>query len=444
MKSLSEVEDNACPMRVWRNSAGFFVMSRVLEGKQGKTALVLAGGGLTGVVYELGALRAIQDLLVDRTVNDFDIYVGTSAGALVCSMLATGISPEIMLKTMTGEYPDLPPITSDLVFRSDYRDLARLGLQLPRTLWRALVHYVQHQEDLNLLDALFSLSEALPPGLYDNIPLEEYVRKILVEYACCDDFRELSQDLNVIATDLDTGERAVFGRHENGHVPISRAVAASSAVPVLYKPVRIDDRDYVDGGLRGNASLDVAIEHGARLVVCINPLVPFDNRTPQDDEDASDAHLSSRGMNAVSAQVSRITLHAGLRYHIKQLRRTHPEVDIILIEPRPQDKEMFLYNIMRYSTRMLVARHGFETVTVQMAERYDRYYEILSRHGIEMDRALVREELAEIQNNAYDQEVIQRVLEARRSGRRRPNRSVRRLNRTLHELDRALADWPSG
>ena len=53
--------------------------------RSGKTALVLAGGGLTGAVYEIGALRAIDDLLVDRTVNDFDIYVGTSAGALVAS-----------------------------------------------------------------------------------------------------------------------------------------------------------------------------------------------------------------------------------------------------------------------------------------------------------------------------------------------------------------------
>ena len=51
---------------------------------------------MTGAVYEIGALRAIDDLLVDRNVNDFDIYVGTSAGAIVASFLANGISPETM------------------------------------------------------------------------------------------------------------------------------------------------------------------------------------------------------------------------------------------------------------------------------------------------------------------------------------------------------------
>jgi predicted acylesterase/phospholipase RssA len=70
--------------------------------KGSRTALVLAGGGITGAVYEIGALRAIDDLLIDRSVNDFDIYVGTSAGALVSSFLVNGISPETQLEVMSG------------------------------------------------------------------------------------------------------------------------------------------------------------------------------------------------------------------------------------------------------------------------------------------------------------------------------------------------------
>ena len=87
------------------------------KGASSKTALVLAGGGLTGAVYEIGALRAVDDLLVGRTVNDFDIYVGTSAGALVTSMLANGLSPEEMLRSIAHDHPTIPPITSDA--RSD-------------------------------------------------------------------------------------------------------------------------------------------------------------------------------------------------------------------------------------------------------------------------------------------------------------------------------------
>jgi predicted acylesterase/phospholipase RssA len=140
------------------------------------------------------------------------------------------------------------------------------------------------------------------------------------------------------------------------------AVAASTALPILYKPVQIGDKEYVDGGLRGNASLDVAIEHGATLVICINPFVPYDNSDhasiPFVGEDGS--HLSEKGMQAIASRASRITAHAGLQYHVKQVRAP-PEVDIIIIEPRHNDYEMFFYNIMRYSTRLTV-RGGFESV----------------------------------------------------------------------------------
>jgi predicted acylesterase/phospholipase RssA len=68
-----------------------------------KTALVLAGGGLTGAVYEIGALRAMDDLLVDHTVNDFDIFVGTSAGSIVGSLLANGMPPGEIMSALAGE-----------------------------------------------------------------------------------------------------------------------------------------------------------------------------------------------------------------------------------------------------------------------------------------------------------------------------------------------------
>src|SRR5712692_7304389 len=65
-------------------------------GRRSRTALVLGGGGFTGGVYEIGALRALDLLSVNRTVNDFDIYVGTSAGSFVASLLAAGMTPEEM------------------------------------------------------------------------------------------------------------------------------------------------------------------------------------------------------------------------------------------------------------------------------------------------------------------------------------------------------------
>src|SRR5437867_8999359 len=77
--------------------------ARRLRRRRSKTALVLGGGGFTGGVYEIGALRALDLLTVNRTVNDFDIYVGTSAGAFVASLVANGITPEEMSRVVNNQ-----------------------------------------------------------------------------------------------------------------------------------------------------------------------------------------------------------------------------------------------------------------------------------------------------------------------------------------------------
>ena len=70
--------------------------------RRDKTALVLGGGGFTGGVYEIGALRALDLLAVNSTVNDFDVYVGTSAGAFIAALCANGVTPEEMMRVVTA------------------------------------------------------------------------------------------------------------------------------------------------------------------------------------------------------------------------------------------------------------------------------------------------------------------------------------------------------
>jgi predicted acylesterase/phospholipase RssA len=297
---------------------------------------------------------------------------------------------------------------------------------------------------MNIVDLALSLTEAMPAGLYEVMALEAYVRTLLSTPGCRNEFDELDPELYIIATDLDSGERVVFGRGGDVDADISMAVAASSAVPLLYKPVRIGDQEFVDGGLRGTASLDLAIERGANLVICINPLVPFDNRSKDSIPflGPDGGYLSEKGGQFIAAQVMRIVIHSGLHYHIKQLRRQHPEVDIILVEPRADDTAMFFHNIMRYSSRLTVARHGFESVTLDLAEDYPHYKSILDRHGIPISRRLVISELAEIQDSGYAPETIRRILESRPAGSIEKGRraAARRLSIVLSELDTVLND----
>ena len=407
----------------------------------GKTALVLAGGGLSGVVYEIGALRAIDDLLVDRTVNDFDIFVGTSAGAIVASGLANGFTPEMLLQAIDGSHPDIQPLARSHIFSLNARDIVRSGIRLPKSLTSSWVHYLRNFNDISLVDLIWAFTEILPSGFYDGMALEKYLCQMFEQRGRTNSFQHLVPELSIIATDLDTGERAVFSKTSNGQVPISLAVTASSALPIIYKPVKIGEKEYIDGGMRGNASIDLAVENGASLIICINPMVPFDNRDRQSIPlfGPDGGYLSEKGIQAISNQVSKIVGHASLHYHIKQLRRIHPQIDIILIEPHTDDYQMFFYNIMRYSSRLTVARHGFEAVTLDLAEDFSNYKRVLARHNIPISRRLVIKELAEIKESNYDPETIRRVLEARQPGCNRGSDTPHcQLNRSLAQLDLIL------
>jgi NTE family protein len=410
----------------------------------GKTALVLAGGGLTGAVYEIGALRAIDDVLLDRSVNDFDIYVGTSAGALIAASMANGQSPEDILRVIEGSNPKIKPLQAKIIFGWNPSEWLNWSIDLAPKLFQAWVNYLKDYPDTPLSDIFWSLTDAVPPGLYDALSLEKYIRESFVNLGQSNHFEDLTHELYIIATELDSGERVIFGKGARADVPISLAVAASSALPILYRPVRIGDKEYIDGSLRGNASLDLAIENGATLIICINPLVPYDysSEPARASLPRKTRYLSEQGFQAVTNQTLRITSYAGLHYHIKQLRRAHPEVDIILIEPDPHGNQILFDNIMRYSARIMVAQHGFEIVTVAIAENYLYYKQILARHDIPISRRLVIEEINEIKRSDYDPKVIQRILEARSHdcGKSRRDTPVCQLTRALAELELLLED----
>lgn len=382
----------------------------------GKTALVLSGGGLAGAVYHIGAVRALNDALLDRSVNDFDMYVGTSAGAVIASCLANGIRTRDLLRSVSGQAGAVNLHRAD-VFMPNYKEFARKLLGLPGlTVW-AVWHFLRHIGDMDLIDFVALFADALPSGFFESDASANYLHRVFEYIGGTDDFRQLEKQLIVIATELDNGQRTVFGRGYNDRVPISKAAAASAAVPVLYTPVEIDGRDFTDGGLRGTASIDVAIEQGADLVILINPLVPFDNRAHNIPKLGPDARtVRDKGFSAIINQITRISLHAGLQYHIKQVRRAHPEVDIIEIQPKRTDARMFFNNPMRFSSRMLIARHGYESVIVELDENHERNKEILAKHGLSVRRSLLGDQLRLIKRAAYDPRVISQVLQMRTRG----------------------------
>src|ERR1700760_760930 len=100
--------------------------------KLSRSALVLGGGGFTGGVYEIGALRALDLLAVNRSVNQFDVYVGTSAGSLIAALAANGVTPEQMMRVVNDQAP-LPFRNIELghLLRPNYGEMAAKAARLP-------------------------------------------------------------------------------------------------------------------------------------------------------------------------------------------------------------------------------------------------------------------------------------------------------------------------
>ncbi len=362
--------------------------------RRSKTALVLGGGGFTGGVYEIGALRALDLLSVNRTVNQFDVYVGTSAGSFVAAAVANGVTPEEMMRVIVQQVPTpFPDARASSLLKPNYREFVSRGLMFPMRLAHLLRVLARDIGQVSAVDIVLGLAEALPTGLYSGEGIERYVRRILSDPDRTDDFRRLPTELYLAATDLDTCERVVFGTEGWDDVPISKAVSASSALPMIYKPVQIGDHEYVDGGLVSTTNLDIAVEAGAKFIVVVNPLVPYINDFEQQIPTLTGSRprrVSDMGFPHIGYQAFKLIAHQRLHELARRWEERYPGVDIILIEPEASDELMFQTSVMNFTSRVDIARHGFQSVTLKLANDYPRYKRICARHGIDISATRVR------------------------------------------------------
>jgi predicted acylesterase/phospholipase RssA len=399
-----------------------------------RIALVLAGGAVSGGAFKVGGLKALDDFLVGRKVSDFDLYLGLSAGSILAVSLAAGITPDEMIKVLEGTsarmgqlrpldfyHPNwreflerpakltydllsyLPTVSSDLLrslpglpdaIGPTLRDFVKEpGYTTAEAVAMALIEHVSPKREFP------SLTNHIPTGLFDNASLERWLRGNLERIGMPNDFRAFERkrgrQLYVSACDLDTAERVVFGADENAEASISQAVQASTALPLFYKPARINGVDYVDGGVRHTANIDVAIEKGADLIVCYNPFRPFLNRVDASDHSSSyfsdGRYLSDRGLKVVLNQVFRTLLHSRLKLGMQRyLADDRFQGDIVLLEPREQDAQFFALNPLAFWKRSEAVQHGFESVRRTIEQNFDQLRAVFARYGLDLNRNVAR------------------------------------------------------
>jgi hypothetical protein len=353
-----------------------------------KTALVLGGGGITGGMYELGALSALDDFIVSgRRSGEFDLYVGISAGSILAAFLANGITVGEMCSAVLGEGDRGFFLRREDIYELPLRNFARfLGRSL-RALGSVARHIRRSGQPVSFLNVLAILQQFLPAGFFSNASLERYVAQTLSAEGRVNDFRAVRKPLAIVATEVDTGERWIFGEGGRMDIPISKAIQASTAIPVFFEPVLIEERHFMDGASERVGHLDIPAAAGADLILMINPIVPIYNDRSVVCIPALDGQcrsLADRGLTAIAEQAFRINSRVKLELGVLLFRADHPDADLLMIEPSPADSSLFLYGSMNFAERIHSMNYGYNSSVHYFVENFDSLQERFARHGMEV------------------------------------------------------------
>ena len=354
-----------------------------------KLALALAGGGFTGYLFEVGALTGLDDLLGESfTSNDFDMYVGVSAGSAAAALLAQGVKPEEILETnLSGIRP----------YYFDHRDIFRpaIGEGL-KTVWRAtkqliplLQLYVRNYHEMTAIDLLDKAQDALPSGMYRLEPFAKYLEKTFKAKGLELRFVDLRKDLYIPAIDLESGESVIFGEEGWRDISIAQAVTASAAAPIYFCPVRIECRDYIDAGIGRPAFFDLAVAKQVDLMVMINPMarIPLPSSSWREPAHSTrPCRLRDKGFLTIGEQAGRINFDARISQALTMFQQNYPDKELLMITPGPHDALLFERSFLSYQDRVHLLRAGYQSSVTLVRNAYKNLHAQFARHGITLEQ----------------------------------------------------------
>jgi NTE family protein len=305
-----------------------------------RIGLVLGAGGVVGASWLMGALEGLEAETGWHPV-DAEVIVGTSAGSVIGSLVASGIPPEFMAGYSAGrqleEFDGLDELEdlADLIAREAEaaEDVTRretgaeykLHLGFPGIGPGSLRLALATLRNPTRHPPLAVLSGWLPRGVISTDPIRRIVNRFVP------DGWPDHPNLWLMACDYKTGRRVAFGREDAPPAQLADAVAASCAIPGFYRPVKIDGGRYVDGGVCSTSNLDIVRGLGLDLVVCLNPT-------------SSVAPFAPRSAADYFAAAMRLGSGRRLAYEARKLRDEGSEV--LIIEPSSRDLAAMGPNLM--------------------------------------------------------------------------------------------------
>lgn len=302
-----------------------------------KLGLVLGGGGLVGLGYHAGVLKALDDAGVD--LSRAETVVGTSAGSIVAAYLACGWTQSAFYELAVGARPDDQRREVAALFTPMWRTRAE---RIRRSLGSAFAMASARGYVPGAGRLPGALKRAFPSGMYSTHDTRLRLHEDLpAEFPT-------TPELRICGADLYTGKRVVFGAPDAPTASLPDAVAASCAIPGLFPAVRIEGRSYVDGGIVSATSLDLAAAAGCDAIICIAPLGY-----------RKDAPVPVRDPRRWAPVVMRAAFARSLRREVVAAR--NKGASVLVLRPWLSDLVVHGTNSMRHHDRIAVtegAREG--------------------------------------------------------------------------------------
>ncbi|MFW6051580.1 MAG: patatin-like phospholipase family protein [Myxococcota bacterium] len=331
----------------------------------GRIAVCLAGGGIEGLLYELGVLRALDAFLADRALVDLDLFCGISAGAVLGSFLANGLGPDEIARGLSEGTARIDPVRRSDLFDPNWRELGRRAGVLARDALRG---------GSGPRGLLSSVARSVPSGIFAGDRLRAYLRRHLERPGMSDRFDALRRPLFVGATDQDTGQAVVFGEEGLTHVPVHRAVRASAALAPFYAPERIDGRYYIDGAFSRTTNMRVAVRQGATLVILIDPLVPV--FSPEA------GYVHARGGLFGTLQGLKGLINQRFDKAVIAIAEMFPNASFWLFRPEGDEMRILSGSPMKYFYRREVEEVAFQSSARKMRQWLPEMARDFARHGV--------------------------------------------------------------
>lgn len=360
----------------------------------GGRALCAAGGGITGIFFELGVMKCLDDALGSGGVNGFDMYFGISAGAVVTGPIAVGYSVDEFMASIAGVRGGrVPPIDLRL-FRLGHLDLPgflRRMTAAAKTAWNGVVRPLGADHGFSREQVLSDYSDLVPPPFRAD-RFEATLRSALTAPGATNDFRRLKRPLFIGATDQDERSHVLFGDEAHDTVPISKAIQASLSINPAFSATAIRGRYYEDGAITRTSNFVEAMRRGATLIFVIDPFLPYVARTPGYNDLHGVLYNIDQDVRTISYTRYETTRNWVLR--------KRPDVSCYTFVPGNRQRRLISQNPMDHRPYLEIWRGAYLSTFKRLSHLRHRLEGDLRVHGVALDLARAESVAARLEASA--------------------------------------------